>query len=113
MFCARTLKKDVNDVWKILRTRGGVQLIVFFGAIREILKKEIYGCDKERRSAIEIKGSVWGCGDEWGGNVNVQYLIYECMSLEFSVGDGDAEGAVDIDGRGRLVTSGEFAISRL
>jgi hypothetical protein len=31
---------------KVLGTGGRVQLIVFFGAIREILKKEIYGADK-------------------------------------------------------------------
>jgi len=31
---------------KILAGRERVQLIVFVGAIREILKKEIYGADK-------------------------------------------------------------------
>jgi hypothetical protein len=31
---------------KVLVAGGRVQLIVFFGVIREILKKEIYGSDK-------------------------------------------------------------------
>jgi len=31
---------------KVLASARCVQLIVFFGAIREILKKEIYGADK-------------------------------------------------------------------
>jgi hypothetical protein len=32
---------------KVLRAEGCVQLIVFVAAIREILKKEIYGRDKQ------------------------------------------------------------------
>jgi hypothetical protein len=33
---------DVNNVCKVLRPKSRVQLIVFLGAIKEILKKEIY-----------------------------------------------------------------------
>jgi hypothetical protein len=78
---------------KILLTGGGVQLIVFVAVIREIFKKEIYRCDKKLRGAIEIKGSVWGRGLESGGNMNVQHLIYECMSLEFFATDDCVKGS--------------------
>jgi hypothetical protein len=46
----------VNDGWKILRAERPVQLIVFFAPIREILKKEIYGRDKEFFLNGENKG---------------------------------------------------------
>jgi hypothetical protein len=45
---------------KVLGTGGRVQLIVFFGAIREILKKEIYGADKENLVRDENKRRVSG-----------------------------------------------------
>jgi len=41
---------------KVLRADECVQLIVFFAAIREILKKEIYGRDKQLTLASENKG---------------------------------------------------------
>lgn len=41
---------------KLLRSRRGVQLIVFFRAISETLKKEIYGADKQRFCAMKTKG---------------------------------------------------------
>jgi hypothetical protein len=44
---------------KVLRIEGGVQLIVFFAAIREILKREIYRVDKETRRSYENKGRGW------------------------------------------------------
>jgi hypothetical protein len=43
---------------KVLASRGRVQLIVFFAAIREILKKEIYRRDKERLGCYENKRQV-------------------------------------------------------
>jgi hypothetical protein len=45
---------------KIWAARRGVQLIVFFAAIREILKKEIYARDKQRFCAMKIKGKLMG-----------------------------------------------------
>jgi hypothetical protein len=36
-----------RSVCKLLVPEGSVQLIVFFGVIREILKREIYGSDKQ------------------------------------------------------------------
>jgi len=41
---------------KILRAGECVQLIVFVAAIREILKEEIYGSDKQLTLASENKG---------------------------------------------------------
>ena len=43
---------------KLLRSKESVQLIVFFAAISEILKKEIYGRDKPRLLPIENKGRM-------------------------------------------------------
>src|SRR5215469_1207070 len=45
---------------KIWASRRGVQLIVFFAAIREILKKEIYARDKQRFCLMKIKGKLVG-----------------------------------------------------
>jgi hypothetical protein len=46
---------------KLLPAREPVQLIVFFAAIREILKKKIYEVDKRRFFLIENKGHA----EEW------------------------------------------------
>ena len=43
---------------KLLRLEGCVQLIVFFAAIREILKREIYGADKQWSCFNENKGPI-------------------------------------------------------
>ena len=43
---------------KVLASEDRVQLIVFFGAIREILKKEIYGVDKQNLRRDENKSRV-------------------------------------------------------
>jgi hypothetical protein len=48
---------------KILAASQGVQLIVFFAAIREILKKEIYAADKERFCLMKTKGEFTACGN--------------------------------------------------
>jgi len=40
---------------KVLRSGQGVQLIVFFAAIREILKKEIYRGDKHCFCSLKTK----------------------------------------------------------
>lgn len=53
--------------WKIWARRRGVQLIVFFAAIREILKKEIYGEDKQRFSAMKTKGKLMASGSSSAG----------------------------------------------
>jgi hypothetical protein len=45
---------------KVLTTVSRVQLIVFFGAIREILKKEIYGVHKQNFRRDENKSRVPG-----------------------------------------------------
>jgi hypothetical protein len=45
---------------KILRDDASVQLIVFFAAISETLKKEIYRGDKPRVLLIENKGAITG-----------------------------------------------------
>jgi len=37
-------------------------LIVFFAAIREILKKEIYAADKQRFCVMKTKGELVDCG---------------------------------------------------
>jgi len=42
-----------HNVWKILPALEGVQLIVFFCAIREILKREIYKANKQFFSPLE------------------------------------------------------------
>jgi len=41
---------------KLFRSGRSVQLIVFFAAIREILKKEIYGRDKRDFFLMKTKG---------------------------------------------------------
>jgi len=46
----------VNSVCKILRGQVSVQLIVFFAAIRDFLKKEIYRADKPLFYALKTKG---------------------------------------------------------
>jgi hypothetical protein len=43
---------------KLLRQNRSVQLIVFFAAIREILKREIYGRDKQSFVRYENKRGV-------------------------------------------------------
>jgi hypothetical protein len=43
---------------KVLGTGGRVQLIVFFGSIREILKREIYSGDKQSFRRDENKSRV-------------------------------------------------------
>jgi hypothetical protein len=43
---------------KVLGTGGRVQLIVFFAAIREILKREIYSGDKQNFARYENKRRV-------------------------------------------------------
>ncbi|HEY8671569.1 MAG TPA: hypothetical protein VIL63_12055 [Terriglobales bacterium] len=49
---------------KLLRIEECVQLIVFFAAIREILKREIYGADKQCSGFDENKGPITRIGDE-------------------------------------------------
>jgi hypothetical protein len=44
----------------LLRAKGRVQLIVFVGAIREILKREIYSLDKQTFRRYENKRRVPG-----------------------------------------------------
>jgi hypothetical protein len=53
---------------KVLADRRRVQLIVFFSAIREILKKEIYGLDKQNLRRDENKSRVPGAGDKQVGS---------------------------------------------
>jgi hypothetical protein len=43
---------------KLLRQNRSVQLIVFFAAIREILKREIYRVDKQSFAPYENKRGV-------------------------------------------------------
>jgi hypothetical protein len=61
--CATTIHRlaihtSINNVRKVLRAGVAVQLIVFFARIREILKKEIYGFDKECFAPNENKRQV-------------------------------------------------------
>jgi hypothetical protein len=49
---------------KLLRIEECVQLIVFFAAIREILKREIYGADKQWSGFYENKGPIPRISDE-------------------------------------------------
>jgi hypothetical protein len=44
---ALPIELGVSNGQKLLPPEASVQLIVFFAGIREILKKEIYGWDKE------------------------------------------------------------------
>jgi hypothetical protein len=53
---------------KILAGGGYVQLIVSFGAIREILKKEIYGADKRNFTGDENKRRVAGLPEGQAGS---------------------------------------------
>ena len=48
---------------KVLAAGNPVQLIVFFGAIREILKKEIYRMDKRNLRRDENKSRVPGASE--------------------------------------------------
>jgi hypothetical protein len=48
---------------KVLRVEECVQLIVFFAAIREILKREIYGGDKQHFCLVKTKGQFEGGGE--------------------------------------------------
>jgi hypothetical protein len=48
---------------KVLRVEECVQLIVFFAAIREILKREIYGGDKQHFCLVKTKGQFEGRGE--------------------------------------------------
>jgi hypothetical protein len=51
---------------KVLGTGGRVQLIVFFGAIREILKREIYRGENKALLAMKTKGEFLLCdGHQW------------------------------------------------
>ena len=43
---------------KLLPSAGGVQLIVFFALIREILRRNIYGSDKHNPMLDENKGVI-------------------------------------------------------
>jgi len=43
---------------KLFGSLGHVQLIVFFAAIREILKREIYGGDKRSFCLVKTKGQL-------------------------------------------------------
>jgi hypothetical protein len=52
----------VNSVCKILRSNQCVQLIVFFAAIREILKREIYRRDKQSFCSLKTKAALACCG---------------------------------------------------
>jgi hypothetical protein len=48
---------------KLLRREECVQLIVFFAAIRESLKREIYGADKQWSGFDENKGPIPRIGE--------------------------------------------------
>jgi hypothetical protein len=52
---------------KIGARRRGVQLIVFFAAIREILKKEIYAADKQLFCVMKTKGELVRSGSRAAG----------------------------------------------
>src|SRR5258708_3299539 len=54
-FCGQSGTRPRSDC-KLLRSQGGVQLIVFFSAISETLKKEIYGSDKQCFCPMKTKG---------------------------------------------------------
>jgi len=53
---------------KLFRSGRGVQLIVFFAVIREILKKKIYGADKGFFCPMKTKGRL-GNARELGGEL--------------------------------------------
>jgi hypothetical protein len=53
---------------KLLAATGRVQLIVFFSAIREILKRKIYGRDKGMLVLAENKSVEDRCAGESGTN---------------------------------------------
>jgi hypothetical protein len=55
-----------------------VQLIISFPAIREILKKEIYGSDKENPRSIENKVQVNRAGMTTCENANAKDSICTC-----------------------------------
>jgi len=51
---------------KLFRSRRGVQLIVFFAVIREILKRKIYRADKGFFCPMKTKGRVGNAGEVGG-----------------------------------------------
>ena len=53
---------------KVLGNGRRVQLIVFFGGIREILKKEIYELDKQNLRRDENKSQVPGTAERQVGS---------------------------------------------
>jgi hypothetical protein len=65
---------------KVLRTEEGVQLIVFFAAIREILKREIYGGDKRHFCLVKTKGQFDGRAEPWPRITNPENSLCECRS---------------------------------
>ena len=62
---------------KLLRSQGGVQLIVFFSAISETLKKEIYGDDKQCFCAVKTKGQLLSGCKRRRGNTNLMDSVCE------------------------------------
>jgi hypothetical protein len=53
----------VQNYWVKKYVEECVQLIVFFAAIREILKREIYGGDKQHFCLVKTKGQFEGGGE--------------------------------------------------
>lgn len=70
-------KTHASNAWKIWAARRGVQLIVFFAAIREILKKEIYRTDKQGFCVMKTKGELVGSGKPARGITNRADLVCE------------------------------------
>jgi hypothetical protein len=62
---------------KLLRSQGGVQLIVSFSAISETLKKEIYGDDKQCFCAVKTKGQLLSGCKRRRGNTNLMDSVCE------------------------------------
>jgi hypothetical protein len=60
-----------------LPAEDAVQLIVFLAAIREILKKEIYGRDKQRFCWMKTKGKFTGSRKEIRQITNERHSICE------------------------------------
>jgi hypothetical protein len=60
---------------KVLRSTNGVQLIVFFALIREILRRNIYGADNKDCMFDENKGVI--CEPAEGVAVDSKFPAFE------------------------------------
>jgi len=74
---------------KVLGSISGVQLIVFFAPIREILKRKIYGGHKQRFFALKVKVSLAAAQVTKCGSTNLTNSNFASCPLENEGTSGD------------------------